>query len=323
MGRSSLPDPITARESLARHRGPVVASFVAVSAVVAAAAGVPERPYLIIWIGVLAVLVTWGNPATWARVTFDWLPILIIAAGYDLVRSFAADLIPRATTKPQLRFDELLFGGVAPTVRLQHALVDRGTPHWWDYGVWAFYLSHFVATPAVALWCYLRHRDWFRRYRVLIPVVSIAGFVTYFVIPAVPPWMASRNGELPHTVRIVYLVWNQLGVTSAAKIFSGNAKLANPVGALPSLHAAWPFVALLFFWDWAPRGRTLLIAYNAIMVVVLIYGAEHYVSDILLGWTYAAVVYVLVDRAFTRRDRRDPNRDEPTDQRSASASIRS
>ena len=106
----------------------------------------------------------------------------------------------------------------------------------------------------------------------------------------------------------------------AAGKVSGDAKLANPVGALPSLHAAWPFMALLFFWNRSPRARLILLAYNAIMIVVLVYGAEHYVSDILLGWVYSTVVYIVVNRAFDRRDR---GRDQRGDQPTASARIRS
>ena len=44
-------------------------------------------------------------------------------------------------------------------------------------------------------------------------------------------------------------VWANLGFDDAAKVFAGDAKLANPVAALPSLHAAWPFMMLLFLWN--------------------------------------------------------------------------
>jgi membrane-associated phospholipid phosphatase len=197
--------------------------------------------------------------------------------------------------------DEFLFGGTAPTILLQRELVDAGTPHWWDYGVWLFYLSHFAVTPAVALWLYLRHRQWFSRYAALIVTLSLAGFVTYFVVPAIPPWMASRDGALAHTVRVVHSVWHDLGIGAAARVFEGDARLANPVAALPSLHAAWPFMTLLFLWNRVPRSRLLLVAYNAVMVTVLVYGAEHYVSDILLGWLYAAAIYTILSRILDRR----------------------
>lgn len=285
-------------------RWPVVAAFVALSVLVAAGAGIPDRPYLVFWLTALLALVTWRNPNRVAGVVWDWLPILVIAGGYDLVRSRAPDLIPRATTEPQLRFDEIVFGGTAPTVLLQDAIVERGRVQWWDYPAWLMYLSHFVFTLAIALWCYIRHRDWFHRLALLIMTVSICGFITYFAVPAVPPWLASRNGALEPTTRIVHAVWADLGVHSAAKVFAGDAKLANPVAALPSLHAAWPFMVLLLLWNKVGRWRWAIVAYNAVMILVLVYGAEHYVSDILLGWLYATVVYLVVTRIMDRREAR-------------------
>jgi hypothetical protein len=287
-----------------RARWTIVGVAVAAGVLWSALDGLPIRPVVLLWVVAILGIACWRSPDPVRRVVWDWLPILVIAAGYDLVRSQAPDLIPRAVTEPQLRFDEIVFGGTAPTVLLQDALVDRGRLHWWDYPVWAYYLSHFLFTPAIALWLYLRHRDWFHRYAVLILTVSLCGFVTYFVLPAIPPWLASRNGDLEPTTRIVHDVWANLGFTDAAKVFAGDAKLANPVAALPSLHAAWPFMTLLFLWNRVGRWRWAIVAYNAIMVLVLVYGAEHYLSDILLGWLYAAVVYVVVMRVMDRREAR-------------------
>ncbi len=284
------------------HRSVLLGAFLLASGITVAALGeVPTRPYVLFWLIGLAWLCTWCSTNPVARVVFDWLPVLVIAAGYDLVRSRAGDLIPRAVTDPQLRVDEFLFGGVVPTIRLQEALVDRGTPHWWDYPVWLMYLSHFVVTPTIAVWLYIRHRDWFRRYALLILGVCLAGFATYFILPAVPPWLASREGALDHTTRVVHAVWESLGIESAAKVFNGDAKLANPVAALPSLHAAWPFMTLLFLWRRVGRWRWLLVAYNAAMVFVLVYGAEHYFSDILMGWVYAIVIFLMVNRVLADR----------------------
>ena len=284
------------------QRAFVLAGYASASAVAVGALGdLPARPYVLFWLIGLAFLASWRNPHPLARIVFDWLPVLVIAAGYDLVRSRAVDLIPRATTEPQLRVDEFLFGGVVPTIRLQNALVDRGTPHWWDYPVWVMYLSHFVVTPVIALWLYVRHRDWFHRYALLILSVCLAGFATYFLLPAVPPWLASRQGALGHTTRVVHAVWESLGIESAAKVFNGDARLANPVAALPSLHAAWPFMTVLFLWRRIGRWRWLLVAYNAAMVFVLVYGAEHYFSDILMGWIYATVIFFVVNRLFNDR----------------------
>jgi membrane-associated phospholipid phosphatase len=100
----------------------------------------------------------------------------------------------------------------------------------------------------------------------------------------------------------VQRVWEALGVSGAADAFAGrNTSVANPVAALPSLHAAWPFLMLLFVWRRAPRGRWVALVYNAVMIFVLVYGAEHYVSDAILGWFYAVVIFLVVNRIIDRR----------------------
>ena len=59
------------------------------------------------------------------------------------------------------------------------------------------------------------------------------------------------------------------------------------VAAVPSLHGAYPMLLALFFWPRRRWARALLLAYPIAMGVVLVYTAEHYVADILLGWAYA------------------------------------
>jgi membrane-associated phospholipid phosphatase len=61
---------------------------------------------------------------------------------------------------------------------------------------------------------------------------------------------------------------------------------------------------LLFLWRRAPRGRWVALAYNGVMMFVLVYGSEHYVSDILLGWLYAVVGFLVINRVIDRRDAR-------------------
>lgn len=293
-----------ASQLLVRHRIVIVGVFLAVSLAAAVGLGVPDRQYVWIWLVAALLLTCAFSPRPLARVIIDWLPVLIILGGYDFVRGFASDLVPRVVIEPQLRFDEIVFGGTVPTVLLQDWLDAGRNPHWWDYFVFLFYLSHFVMSPLFALYLYVRDRPRFRRYAMVMLGVSLAGFTTYFILPAAPPWFASRVGDLEPTVRVVQRVWADLGASGPAKVFNGDPELANPVAALPSLHAAWPFIMLLFVWRRAPRGKWLALAYNAVMMFVLVYGSEHYVSDILLGWLYATVVYVVVTKLLDRRDAR-------------------
>ena len=61
----------------------------------------------------------------------------------------------------------------------------------------------------MVLW--VRAYPLFRRFRALILTVTFAGFATYVLYPAIPPWLASRRGDMPHAVRIVRAMWLHLG----------------------------------------------------------------------------------------------------------------
>ena len=89
------------------------------------------------------------------------------------------------------------------------------------------------------------------------------------------------------------IVWGQLGVPTAQSIYE-NGDFVNPVAAMPSLHAAFPLMLLLFFWSVGGWVRLALGAYTLAMAFTLVYGGEHFVADIVAGWAMALGVHALV-----------------------------
>jgi len=58
-------------------------------------------------------------------------------------------------------------------------------------------------------------------------------------------------------------------------------------------------------WRLVPRWvRPLLAAYPVAMAFALVYTAEHYLVDVLLGWLYTLVAVVVVELARERLARR-------------------
>ena len=92
-------------------------------------------------------------------------------------------------------------------------------------------------------------------------------------------------------------LWEHLGHQGIAGLFSGTSLYANDVAAIPSLHAAYPMLIALFFWQGSgPRARAILALYAVVMALVLVYSAEHYVLDIILGWLYAFATAFAINR---------------------------
>lgn len=289
-----------------------IAAFILLSAAAVLSLGLfLSRDIVFLWILLGLLAVSLGDVNGYLRgVLTDWLPFFGALFVYDLLRGVIADSVFTPHVFPQIRADELLFGGEVPTVWLQERLFDPAAIHWYDLAAWGVYLTHFFAVFLIAAWLWRRARLRFRRFRNMILTLTAAAFVTYLLFPAVPPWLASETGDLGQTQRVVGAVWTELGVSPAAAIWQKGSTFANEVAAIPSLHTAYPVMILLFFWPTgSARVRGLCLAYALAMSLTLVYTAEHYVADVILGWAYATGAYLAVDRitaAWRARPRRPP-----------------
>jgi membrane-associated phospholipid phosphatase len=90
-------------------------------------------------------------------------------------------------------------------------------------------------------------------------------------------------------------------------VVEGGYAYANNVAAVPSLHAAFSLLIAITLW---PRRRKwlrpLVALYPLMMAFSLVFTAEHYVSDILLGWLYTIVVVLVARRVLSWRAARQP-----------------
>jgi membrane-associated phospholipid phosphatase len=81
-----------------------------------------------------------------------------------------------------------------------------------------------------------------------------------------------------------------LGVATVG-LFSKGQESVNLVAAVPSLHAGFTALVAMFLWGRVRPGlRPLLALYPLAMALTLIATGEHYLFDVLLGWSYAAGV---------------------------------
>lgn len=274
-------------------------AYVAALTVVTISWGLPvARDQLFFWLvlGIAAFSVpAWRS---WGGLLLEWLPFFVLLATYDRLRGAVSVASGQAHVDAQIAFDKALGGGEVPTVWLQQHLWHAGHPRWYDYGVWAVYLTHFFAVwvTAAVLWRIARER--FRRYAATAVLLSLSAFATYWAFPAQPPWMAGESIRMASVDRIAPEVWGQLGVGTAESIYE-NRDFVNPVAAMPSLHAAFPLMLLLFFWSAGRWVRLALGLYTLAMAFALVYGGEHFIADILAGWAMALAVHWVVGR-FSR-----------------------
>jgi hypothetical protein len=267
-------------------------AYVVSLAVVIASWGLPvARDQLFLWLGLGLAAFSVGAWRTWGGMLLDWLPFYGLLVAYDFLRGAVSVDAARAHVAAQVDIDRAIGGGELPTVWLQRHLWHPGDPRFYDYAVWAVYMTHFFAVWVTAAVLWRSSRERFRRFAVLTVALTAGAFLTYWRYPAQPPWL-----HVPALDRTVPEVWDRLGVHTIRSAYE-NGDLVNTVAAMPSLHAAYPALLLLFFWPAGPRVRTLLGLYTLAMGFTLVYSGEHFVADILAGWAMAGAVVALVSVA--------------------------
>jgi PAP2 superfamily protein len=289
-----------------------------------------NRELLLLYIATGLIAASIGRGHKVLVVVRDWLPFALVLVVYDLSRG-AAKLVGAPTLwhfQPQA--DRWLFFGTVPTVWLQER-IKMPEPPWWEVIISGIYMSFFVLPYVVAGVLWLRNRsDWAAFVRRFV-ALSFAALVVYIVLPAAPPWAAARctsadvaggpssplcmfgnpavvpDGGLLGAMhasqpganlfveRISTRGWGTLHLQSAGALVNSGQASVNLVAAIPSLHAAVTAMTSIFLWRLVKaRWRPLLVAYPLAMAFVLVYAAEHFVVDILLGWALALVVMLAV-----------------------------
>ncbi|HXO81238.1 MAG TPA: phosphatase PAP2 family protein [Mycobacterium sp.] len=299
-----------------------------------------NRELLLLYIATGLIAASIGRGHKVVTVLRDWLPFALVLVLYDLSRGAADMLGAAALWRFQPDADRWLFFGTVPTVWLQER-IKMPQPPWWEMIISSIYMSFFILPYAVAgvLWLYNR-TDWAAFVRRFV-VLSFAAVAVYVVVPAAPPWAAARctaadiaggppnppcmyrsaagvpdggllgamhmsqPGAHQFVERISTRGWGTLHLQSAGALVNSGQASVNLVAAIPSLHAALTAMISIFLWRRVRRGwRPLLVAYPLAMAFVLVYSAEHFVVDILLGWALAAAVSALLgllDALWSRR----------------------
>ncbi|MBN2083602.1 MAG: phosphatase PAP2 family protein [Anaerolineales bacterium] len=218
------------------------------------------------------------------RIAFlDFAPFLLMLFTYEVIRSVilvvgtsgvhVADLIV---------WEQTLCAGIIPSFALQRAF--GATAYTWlvDLVANAFYMTHFFSVILMGCVLWLNRKAHYWAYIMGLILLSYVAFLIYVVFPAAPPWWASLNGYLrSQPVNLNH------SLLSPEYIFAA----ANPLGAMPSLHTAWPAYMLFYaLYIWGRKSLPLLILPVGV-AVSSVYLGHHYLVDILAGVGFAAVAF--------------------------------
>ncbi len=118
-------------------------------------------------------------------------------------------------------------------------------------------------------------------------VIAVSAYTLY---PAAPPWYVLAHGlgpadpaALPHSAGAGRFD-EMFGVGVFAGIYSMNP---NVFGAMPSLHAAYPLIAVWHLWHRGIFLRVFSIGFAALVAFSAVYLSHHYVLDVIAGMATA------------------------------------
>ncbi len=264
------------------------------------------HPLLSLAVPALALAVWW--PALRSNRSERWLFGYVTGIYiYTILRGYADEIIPWRTDYV-IQFDRMLFGGSLPSVELQRAFFHPASLDWLDVVAAAVHASFFVA-PHVALVLVWRRWPHALRPHVLSALLTFfVGLALFYVVPTVPPWLASYQGEVRGVYRVINFVFSDIDRDTYRSLYRAIGE-PNSVAAVPSIHMAITCLVLFRVRALAPRWTWPVAMYTALMGFSLVYLGEHYVFDVLVGVLTASVSELVVRRLEVRwaaRQRLEP-----------------
>jgi PAP2 superfamily len=280
------------------------AAFVVALMVVGGVAITPD--VLAVAFGLAAVLL--GRGRLFLR---DWLPFIVLLLAYELMRGIADDAGLPLHAGDLATADRIVAFGLLPTQVLQDALRPASGLDGIAIAATIVYMLHFALPLATGFVLWLWRRPQYYDFVAALILLSLAGFATYLLLPAAPPWYLANRGLLdgPDGQPIVaYLKPGAFETLAGALGFDGRYLYSlafgsvnpNPVAAFPSLHVAYPFLAFLVLRRAFGRIGWLAFGYTLVVAFSVVYTGDHWVIDALAGVAYAYVAYYAVVHAPAR-----------------------
>lgn len=250
-----------------------------------------------LFVFLLVLFMSFGQAWQLFKHLFPFVAVILI---YESFRSVADKLNTHVEYLLAPHFDKFVFGNL-PTIYLQNWLW-RGHTSWYDYALYFPYLLHFILPFGLALLVWKTREKYYWQVVCTYLVVAFGAFITFFLLPAAPPWLASQNHYIPHIERISSDVWAGLGLHDFPSLYNHIAP--NAVAAIPSLHASWAVLLLLFVYSfWGRRWATVAAIYPLLIFIGTIYEGEHYAFDIFAGIIYAVAGYLATPYLMRRTSR--------------------
>jgi membrane-associated phospholipid phosphatase len=252
------------------------------------------------------VLPMWAALFLFYRYSFlpEWYKFLLngifLAGCYTALGAVASTFTGTYHGMDVLALEERIFG-VLPCRWLQSTLRTPGCVNWYDYPL-AFFHSLFFCFPSLAPWLIYRKNglEPMKKAILAFALILTAGYITYILWPLTPPWLLAQEGLIAPLDRCVFHA-----IQNIVPGFMISGVSNTPRAAMPSLHAG---VTLLMALTLNKELGFKKAWWSVLMLIAIcfeiIYGAEHFVIDIIAGFAFACAAFFFAYR-FPRKWRKD------------------
>jgi membrane-associated phospholipid phosphatase len=251
----------------------------------------PTLDLVAIAIGLLAIAL--GRARLFFR---DWLPFVLIFLAWEAMRGLADNFGAAVHSDSVIALERALFFGIVPPVELQRLWHRPEAASALDIATSLLYAAHFIFPLGVAFLFWLRDRRRFYQFAATLLLMALVAFVVYLLVPVAPPRFAYRHGEALVVHDVIGNTIHNVGLETSADWIYENLS-PNDNAAFPSLHAAFPLLAVLFLWRRHRRVAVAVLGYTAAVWFAIVYTGHHYVVDIVGGVAFAVAAYLIVVEA--------------------------
>lgn len=169
-----------------------------------------------------------------------------------------------------IQFEQQL--GIFFEPALQSYIVDH---HWLvTLFNWVYVWGYLPVISASALYLYIAHHSFYTRYRNAFLLSGAVGLIIFATLPVAPPRMLPEFGFVD-TVHLNSAVYQS---------FEGS-ELINEFAAVPSFHFGWILLVGMAVYQTTRNFalRAFAITMPILMLLAIIFTANHYVIDAVIG----------------------------------------
>lgn len=250
-----------------------------------------------------AFLRSFARPVWWVEV----LLLAVLYGVYSLVRNSVGDVVSRAYANGR----DILALEDGWALALERGLNDW--VHRTDVVAGAVALHyatlHFLVTPAVLTWLFLRRPTRYRATSGVLMITTALALIGFYWLPTAPPRLLGDEGFVDVMSQTSTWGWWPASGTP------GSDAISNQFAAMPSLHCAWAawcgvVLVLLVRRTWV---RALALVYPFSTFFVVMGSGNHYLLDVVAGVVVLGLGAVVVQLAATAAGRATEERQVPAE----------